>query len=354
MRRRLHSEAVEPVPSTRPRRAPVWTPGWAQGYAVGETVDVSVCIANWNCKDLLRNCLRSLLEQPQGLSLEVIVVDNNSRDGAADMVAAEFPEVLLIRNGGNFGFARANNQAATSARGRYLFFLNNDTVIPPMSLRPLVQFAEAHPEVGMVGPRLRDPQGRLQISYRQNPSVWALLHRTLIFRWTGLLRRAYRQYRRQSFDPETQRRVEVLMGAAVLMPRAVFDEVHGWDEGYAFGGEDIDLSYRVNRRHGVVYLPSVEITHHGRVSSRQNVCYSEPNVAIGYARYLRSIGTSPAALALYKLVVTLDAPVQIIAKSVQVGWRKLRRQSDKAGKSALAVRGLSAFLTNGLTRFWQA
>ena len=104
------------------------------------------------------------------------------------------------------------------------------------------------------------------------------------------------------------------MGAAVMMPRSVFDEVHGWDEGYTFGGEDIDLSYRVNRRHGVVYLPSVEITHHGRVSSRLNVAYSEPNVAIGYARYLRSTGTSPAALALYKIVVTFDAPVQIIAK----------------------------------------
>jgi GT2 family glycosyltransferase len=130
--------------------------------------------------------------------------------------------------------------------------------------------------------------------------------------------------------------------------------VHGWDEGYAFGGEDIDLSYRVNRRHGVVYLPSVEITHHGRVSSRLNVAYSEPNVAIGYARYLRSIGTSPAALALYKVVVTCDAPVQIIAKSVQVAWRKIRGQSAKAQKSVLAVRGLWSFLTNSLLRFWRA
>ena len=354
MRRKLRTTDASSAEAPRPRRAPVWTPGWAQGYAVGEPIDVSVCIANWNCKALLRGCLRSLLEQPQGVSLEVIVVDNASSDGSADLVAGEFPEVTLVRNPDNRGFSKANNQAAAKARGRFLFFLNNDTVVPPMTLRRIMDFAEAHPEIGMVGPRLRDPLGHLQISYRQNPSVWALLHRTLIFRWTGLLRRAYRQYRRQSFDPDTQKRVEVLMGAAVMMPRPVFDEVRGWDEGYAFGGEDIDLSYRVNRRHGVVYLPSVEITHHGRVSSRLNVAYSEPNVAIGYARYLRSIGTSPAALALYKVVVTFDAPVQIIAKSAQVAWRKVRRQSDKAQKSVLAVRGLWSFLTSGLMRFWRA
>ena len=82
--------------------------------------------------------------------------------------------------------------------------------------------------------------------------------------------------------------------------------------------------------------------------------YSEPNVAIGYARYLRSIGTSPSALALYKLVVTMDAPVQIIAKSTQVVWRRVRGQADKAHKSVLAVRGLWSFLTTGLTRFWRA
>lgn len=354
MRHETQPSDATHVEPPRSRRAPVWSPGWAQGYAVADPVDVSVCIANWNCKELLRGCLRSLLERPQGVGLEVVVVDNASSDGAADMVAEEFPEVTLIRNATNTGFSRANNQAADRARGRYLFFLNNDTIVPSLALRRLVEFADAHPEVGMVGPRLRDPSGRLQISYRQNPSVWALLHRTLVFRWTGLLRRAYRQYRRQTFDPQTQKRVEVLMGAAVMLPRQVFFEVGQWDEGYGFGGEDIDLSLRVNRRRPVVYLPAVEITHHGRVSSRQNIAFTEPNVAIGYARYLRAAGTRPSSLALYKAVVTCDAPVQIIAKCVQVLWRRSRRQTAKADKSALAVRGLWSFLTSGLGRFWRA
>src|SRR5437588_11719631 len=104
----------------RPRRAAVRSLGWGQGYAFADPVDVTVCIVNWNCRDLLRACLRSLLEQPQGVGLEVIVVDNASTDGAAELVAEEFPEVLLIRNSENRGFSAANNQAAAQARGRYL------------------------------------------------------------------------------------------------------------------------------------------------------------------------------------------------------------------------------------------
>src|SRR6476646_9833028 len=152
--------------------------------------DVSVCVANWNCKDYLRGCLESLLDDPQGVSVEVIVADNASGDGAADMVAREFPEVVLIRNPENLGFARASNQAAGRARGRYVFFLNNDTVVPPYTLSRLVAFADAHPQVGMIGPRLRDGSGKLQISYRRKPTLKAMLHRAALLRWTGLFRRA--------------------------------------------------------------------------------------------------------------------------------------------------------------------
>src|SRR5439155_15702178 len=121
-------------------------------------------------------------------------------------------------------------------RGRYLCSLTNDTVVPAGALRKLVAFADAHPEAGMIGPRLRDRHGRPQISYRHRPTVAALLHRTSLFRWTGLFRRAYRRYRRQDFDPGARRAVEVLMGAAVFLPREVFFGCGRWDEGFPFGG----------------------------------------------------------------------------------------------------------------------
>src|SRR4029079_2143620 len=136
-------------------------------------VEVSVCIANWNCAALLRRCLRSLLDHPQHARLEVIVVDNASTDGAAAMVADEFPQVVLIRNAANRGFAAASNQAAARAACNHLFFLNNDTEVPAQTLGKLLDHARANPAAGMFGPRLREPGGAVQISYRRRPTIAA-------------------------------------------------------------------------------------------------------------------------------------------------------------------------------------
>lgn len=317
-------------------------------------VDVSVCIVNWNCRELLHACLESLLHRPQGVGLETIVVDNGSMDGAAKMVAAEFPEATLIRNAANRGFARANNQAARLARGRYLFFLNNDTQVPSLALRRLVEFADAHPEAGMVGPRLRNGAGELQYSYRCRPTVSTLLHRTMLLRWTGLFRRAYHRGRRHDAQRDTPRPVEILMGAAMLLPREVFFQCGAWDEGYIFGGEDMDLCTRVGQRHALVYLPEVEITHHGRMSTRQHLDYTATHIPAGFVRYLRVTGTSSIALLAYKLVVSLDAPLQWLAKGVQFLWRRMLGKREKAEKSRLAMRSAGHFLLRGLGPFWRA
>ncbi len=314
-------------------------------------IDVSVCIVNWNCCDVLRACLDSLHGEIQGVRLEIIVVDNASSDGAADMVAREFPDVILRRNTENYGFARANNQAAELARGRYLFFLNNDTEIPAGALRRLVDFANANPEVGLIGPRLRDGEGRPQVSYRSRPTLAVLLHRTSLLRWTGLLKRAYRRYRRKDFDPDNTRQVDLLMGAALLMPRQVFFACGGWDENYLFGGEDLDLSFQVNRYHPIVYHPDVEITHYGRVSTRQHIGFVSTHMAVGFVRYLRKTGSSRLAVFFYKTVVLLDAPVQLVAKAGQYAWRRIRRRTECAERSRLAFQGYWHFLSRGLQDF---
>jgi GT2 family glycosyltransferase len=344
--------AVPPAP-TRRRRANRRR-AWRRHQLNARPVEVSVCIANWNCRDLLRACLESLHDQAQGVALETIVVDNGSADGAADMVEREFPEVVLVRNPDNRGFSRANNQAAAKARGQYLFFLNNDTVVPAGTLGRLVEFLKANPDVGMVGPRLRDARGNVQVSYRQGPTLATLLHRTSLLRWTGLLRYAYRRYRRQDFDPNVTRSVDVLMGAAVLLPRDRFFDCGQWDEGFTFGGEDMDLSTRVNRRHRVMYYPLAEVLHYGRVSTRQHIGYASAQMTIGFARYLRKLGCSGLPLAFYKAVVTLDAPVQWVVKGTQYLWRRLQGRTEEAHKSLLALKGLQYFLLRELPAFWRA
>ena len=270
------------------------------------------------------------------------------------MVRGEFPEVALIRNRENLGFSKASNQAARLARGRWLLFLNNDTIVAPGTLRELHDYAESHPEAGLIGPMLRDGHGDPQISYRRRPTIAALLHRTCLLRWTGLFRREYYEYRRDTFDASRTREVDVLMGAAVLISRERFERVGGWDEDFRFGDEDIELSIRVGREARLMYVPGIEITHFGRVSSRLNIGFSAPNVIIGYIHYFRKTGSPRGAIALYKVLVTLDAPIQLAAKTVQCVWRRLCGRREKSRKSLIAIRGIRRFLLGDLFRFWKS
>ncbi|MGL4419398.1 MAG: glycosyltransferase, partial [Gemmataceae bacterium] len=246
------------------------------------------------------------------------------------------------------------NQAAAIARAPYLLFLNNDTIVPPGTLQQFVRYSQMHPEAGMLGPRLRGGDGEFQISYRRTPTLAALLHRVSLLRWTGLFRHSYYEYRRSTFQPEGCRRVEALMGACVFLPREIFFTAGQWDEQFRFGGEDLELSARVNRLRPVVYVGSVEIIHFGRVASRANAGFVAPNVAVGYVRYFRKAGASRSALLTYKLLVTLDAPVQLVTKWIQGLYRTAIGAPERATKSWESARGLWSFLRHELPRFWAA
>ncbi len=315
--------------------------------------EVSVCIVNWNCRHRLRACLRSLRGQLQKVRLEIIVVDNGSTDGAAAMVARRFPRVQLIRNPHNDSFARANNQAAARARGRYLFFLNNDTIVPPGALRGLLDYAEAHPEVGIVAPQLCHPDGRPQVSGRLRPTPAALLHRTMLCRCTGLFRVAYRRFRLRDADRTITQPVEVLMGAALLVPRRVFKACGGWDEDYTFGGEDIDLCVRIGQRHAVIYHPEVSVIHFGRLSSRRHAGYAYTHTVIGITRFLRKHGCGKVTLLLYKAALTLDLPLQGLGHGLQYLWRRLCGRRLRAARSLRLLQSLGHFACHGLGELWR-
>jgi GT2 family glycosyltransferase len=316
--------------------------------------ELSVCIVNWNCAEVLRDCLRSLQSGQSGLRYEIIVVDNGSTDGAAEMVAREFPRVRIWRNAGNVGFARANNQAAALARGRYLFFLNNDTVVPPGTLRRMRDFLRSHPDVVMVGPCLRDAQGKLQMSHRRAPTPRTFLHRTMLFRRLRVGREEYQQYRRAQQGNEAIHDVDILMGAAIAMPRQPFLSLGGWDEDFTFGGEDMELCHRARRIGRVVYWPALAITHLGSISSKRHVGFVSTHTAIGFAKYFRKTGASRLDLWLYKLAITIDAPIRLGWRALQYAWRGWRPRERKTQRCVREMRGAWSFLLRGLVAFWRA
>jgi len=235
-------------------------------------LDLTVTIVNYNVRDLLRDCLRSLHISQCRCSFETIVVDNCSNDGSADMVRAEFPEVQLIVSPSNDGFAAANNRGIQAARpSRYLMLLNPDTVVPDGALEQLVDFMDKHPEAGIVGPKLIKGDGTLDLACRRsfpNPRI-AFYHAFGLDRLFPKSRE-FAQYNLTFLDEDELNEVDCVVGAAMLVRAAAIQQAGLLDESFFMYGEDLDWAFRI-RDAGwkVFYNPGVVITHYKGQSSRQ-------------------------------------------------------------------------------------
>jgi len=238
-------------------------------------LDLSVIVVNYNAGGFLEQCLGSIRRVAGGAMPEVLVVDNASSDGSLDAVAG-FPEVRLIRNERNLGFARAANQGIEASTRRYLLLLNPDTVVGPGTLEILVAFADAHRDAAVVGPRLLNPDGSLQPSAYRFPTlfqaagaVFALKRivpvRLLRARLGGWLGRYFGQ-----LDPHARVRVvDYVTGACMLIRREVVTQIGGFDPRFFLYFEDKDFCWRVRRAGwGVYFTPAVEVVHHLGQSSR--------------------------------------------------------------------------------------
>ncbi len=237
----------------------------------GRGLALSIIVVNWNTRDLLADCLRSVYDTVRDLSFEVFVVDNASSDGSAVMVRERFPMVRLIENPDNAGFARANNQALAEACGEYLLLLNPDTVAMPGALHRLVSFLKAMPEYGIVGAQLLNADGSLQESWGRYPGVLTEL---------PLLNRFPARGRRGCLLPDAGlalRYLEVpwVSGAALVLRREVFDALGGLDEAFWLYTEETDYCYRAYRAgHKVASLCDAQIIHLRRRASGQRMVSS--------------------------------------------------------------------------------
>ncbi len=235
-------------------------------------IDIAVIVVNWNAKNDLRVCLQSLAREVDlNISFETWVVDNASTDGSADMVRADFPTVHLVTNDANLGFSRANNQALALSQSRYVFLLNSDAFIHPPALQELTAYADAHPNAGVLGPRVLNSDGTLQFSCRRFPTLGAGFFRNT---YLGRLfpRNKYAQdYLMTDFDHQSARVVDWVSGCAMFIRRALVDEIGGLDERFFMYCEDVDFCLRAGQAHcQVVYVPQALVTHAIGRSSDKN------------------------------------------------------------------------------------
>jgi hypothetical protein len=233
-------------------------------------VKLSIVIVSWNVKEYLVSCLRSIEENGPNHEFEIIVVDNASADGSVDAVRDSFPQVDVIANKDNRGFAAANNQGIEKSQGQYLLLLNPDTIVHPGSLDILIKFMDYDKDVGACGPKLLNEDRTTQRSVRRFPTFRAALYRHTIFRRIGLFRRQYKRWLMKDFSYDTQTELDQLMGAALMVRRSVMDQVGWMDERFFMYYEEVDFCYRVKKAGWrVVFVPAAMITHFGGRSSAQ-------------------------------------------------------------------------------------
>jgi len=255
-----------------------------------ETPDISVVIVSRNTRELLRACLRSIDAHAGALTVETIVVDSASSDGAVAMIREAFPAVIVLEPGTNVGFARGNNLGIKRARGAAILLLNPDTTLTPGALGTLLAALRDDPAVGVVGPCLRYPDGSVQSSRRRFPTLLtAAVESTVVQEWRPGLPALARYYMNDT-PLDAPADVDWLVGACLLVRRAVFARVGLLDERSFLYSEEPEWCWRV-RRAGwrVGYIPAALVWHHEGASTGQNVLVRQRAFALSKARLMRTL-----------------------------------------------------------------
>ena len=287
-------------------------------------MDLSIIVINWNTREMTRDCLQTAFAGLGALEAEIIVVDNASEDGSADMVAADFPQAILIRNAENRGFAAANNQGMDIARGRHILLLNSDTLVHGDVLAASVAWLDAHEDVGAMGCRVMNTDGTEQI----NNTIFPTFGRMLM----GLSGLAKLPGMRGTFaiGVGPAREVEVIAGCYLMVRRRVIEQVGMLDEAFFFFGEETDWGKRMRDAGWKLMLAPVgEITHFGggsvkKLNHRRDVLLSEATV-----RLQRKHGGLVAGIAAFVLITAFNSS-RAIFWSLLALFRRQGRAPERA------------------------
>lgn len=227
--------------------------------------DLSIVIISYNTKDLTSECVESIKRNVSAkISYEIIVVDNDSKDGSVELLENKFPDILVIASKENLGFAKANNVGIKRSVGRYVLCLNSDTVVYPGVLEYMVSFMDEHKSAGASTCKLEMLNGEIDdASHRGFPTPWnAITH------FSGLSKvfphsKLFSGYWQGWKDLSKIHQIDVLAGAFMLIRREAGDQVDWWDEDYFFYGEDVDFCYQLGQKGWrIYYVPTVKILHY--------------------------------------------------------------------------------------------
>ena len=227
---------------------------------------LSVVILNYNVRYFLELCLQSVAAALDGIDSEIIVIDNDSKDGSCAMVKEKFPFVTLIENASNVGFSKANNQAVKVAKGEYVCILNPDTVVAEDTFKSLLDFAEQQIDLGIIGCRLIDGAGKFLPESKRNIPVVKIAVKKIF----GNSKSYYANHINE-FDTA---KVEVLVGAFMFLKRSLYNFLDGFDEDYFMYGEDIDFSFKAHKKgFSNYYFGSTSVIHYKGESTQRNAVY---------------------------------------------------------------------------------
>ncbi len=229
---------------------------------------LSIIILNYNVRYFLELCLKSVTAAIENIDVEVIIIDNNSKDDSCQMVKELFPEIQLIENKENLGFSKGNNIGVAQAKGEYICILNPDTVVAEDTFINLLKFAEQQANIGIVGCKLIDGKGQFLPESKRNVPVVQVAFQKMIGNSVN--------YYANHLKEDEIGKVDILVGALMLMPKRVFHEVNCFDEDYFMYGEDIDLSYKVLKaQYDNFYFGDTTIIHFKGESTLKNKTYAK-------------------------------------------------------------------------------
>ncbi|MCK9408497.1 MAG: glycosyltransferase [Bacteroidetes bacterium] len=235
-------------------------------------MDISVIIVNYNVREFLNNALVSLSKALEGYSSEVFVVDNASDDGSIELIQKNFPQVILVANTENVGFAKANNQALALSTGKYILLLNPDTLVQEETFSALIDFFYHHSNAGMVGCKILNPDGSLQLPCRRSfPTPWTAFTKTFGLSALFPKSKLFARYNLTYLDPDQSYEVDAVSGSFMMITRDVYNTIGGLDETFFMYGEDLDWCFRVQQMGWkVYYVPTTSIIHYKGESTKRS------------------------------------------------------------------------------------